>query len=138
MHRLALFLIALCLALPAAAERKQRFGDLEVHYSAFNSSFLQPEIASAAGVSRAKNQGVLNISLLKGGQAQPATVKGYVRYLTGQTRTLSFREVREGEAIYYLSQFPFGEEKLHFRVDVQSSGGPLNTLEFDQEFFPDK
>ncbi|MGY2498906.1 DUF4426 domain-containing protein, partial [Klebsiella pneumoniae] len=50
MRRIIPFLIALCLALPAAAERKQSFGDLDVHYSVFNSSFLQPDIASAAGL----------------------------------------------------------------------------------------
>ena len=49
MRRIIPFLIALCLALPAAAERKQSFGDLDVHYSVFNSSFIQPDIASAAG-----------------------------------------------------------------------------------------
>lgn len=137
MHRFAMFLFALCLALPAAAERKQTFGDLEVHYSAYNSSFLQPEIASAAGITRGKTLGVLSVSVLKVGKAQPATVKAQMLNLMGQARNLTFREVREGDAIYYLSQFPFSEEKLHFKVDV-TSGGQLNTFEFDQEFFPDK
>ena len=50
MRRLALVLIALCLSLPALAERKHSFGDLDVHYSAFNSGFLQPEIAAATGL----------------------------------------------------------------------------------------
>ena len=54
MRRIALLLIALCLSLPAAAERKQRFGELEVHYIAFNSSFLQPEIAAANQLVRSK------------------------------------------------------------------------------------
>ena len=139
MSRPALFLLALCLSLPAtAAERLQKFADLDVHYSAFNSGFLQPEIASAAGIVRGKSQGVLNIAVLKAGKAQPATVKAQVRNTLGQIRTLSFREVREGEAIYYLSQFPFDQETLHFKIDVQSGGGPLNSFEFDQQFFPDE
>lgn len=139
MSRPALFLLALCLSLSAtAAERLQKFADLDVHYSAFNSGFLQPEIASAAGIVRGKNQGVLNIAVLKAGKAQPATVKAQVRNLLGQSRALSFREVREGEAIYYLSQFPFDKETLHFKVDVQSGSGPLNSFEFDQQFFPDE
>ena len=41
MKRIALVLLALCLSLPAVAERKKSFGDLDVHYIAFNSSFLQ-------------------------------------------------------------------------------------------------
>src|SRR3990167_6839303 len=76
MRRIALLFIALCLSLPALAERKQSFGDLDVHYSAFNSSFLQPEIAAAAGLSRGKQQGVLNISVLKAGQPAAAVVSG--------------------------------------------------------------
>ncbi|GAB3372304.1 DUF4426 domain-containing protein [Azotobacter armeniacus] len=135
----ALFLLTLCLSLSAtAAERMQKFGELDVHYSAFNSGFLQPEIASAAGIVRSKTQGVLNVSVQKDGKAQPATVKAQVRNLLGQIRTLRFREVREGEAIYYLSQFPFDKETLHFTVEVQSGGGPLNSFEFDQQFFPDE
>ena len=55
MRRIIPFLIALCMALPAAAERKQSFGDLDVHYSVFNSSFLQPDIAAAAGVLKNPN-----------------------------------------------------------------------------------
>jgi len=137
MRRPVLLLLALCLSLSAAAaERLQKFAGLDVHYSAFSSSFLQPEVASAAGIVRGEDQGVLNVAVLKDGQAQPATVRAQVRNLLGQTRTLSFHEVHEGEAIYYLSQFPFGRETLHFKVEVQSGGGPLNSFEFDQEFFP--
>lgn len=138
MRRPALFLLALCLLSATAAERLQTFGDLDVHYSAFNSGFLQPEIASAAGIVRGKTEGVLNVSVLKAGKAQPATIKAQLRNTLGQLRTLSFREVREGEAIYYLAQFPFDRETLHFKIDVQSGGGPLNSFEFDQEFFPDE
>ncbi|MFC0708773.1 DUF4426 domain-containing protein [Azorhizophilus paspali] len=139
MRRPIPLLLALCLSLSAAAaERLQKFADLDVHYSAFNSGFLQPEIASAAGIVRGKTQGVLNISVLKSGKARPVTIKAQVRNNLGQVRALSFREVREGEAIYYLSQFPFDKETLHFKVDIQSGGGPLNSFEFDQEFFPDE
>jgi hypothetical protein len=30
-------------------ERKEVFGDVTVHYNTFNSTFLQPDIAKAAG-----------------------------------------------------------------------------------------
>src|SRR5690606_19999528 len=97
MRRLFLLFFSLCLALPALAERKYSFDDLDVHYSAFNSSFLQPEIAAAAGLTRAGNQGVLNIAVLKAGKPITATVSGQVRNLMGQITNLSFRQVREGE-----------------------------------------
>lgn len=138
MRRLFLLFFSLCLALPALAERKYSFDDLDVHYSAFNSSFLQPEIAAAAGLTRAGNRGVLSIAVLKAGKPITATVSGQVRNLMGQITNLSFRQVREGEAVYYLAQFPIGEETLSFTVNVQSAGGPRNSFSFNQEFFPDR
>ena len=138
MRRLFLMFFSLCLALPALAERKYSFDDLDVHYSAFNSSFLQPQIAEAAGLTRGKNQGVLNIAVLRKGVSTTATVSGQVRNLMGQISNLSFRQVREGEAIYYLAQFPFSEETLTFTINVQSAGGPRNSFTFNQEFFAER
>jgi len=47
--RLFALLIVLTVSLSAtAAERMQRLGDLQVHYSAFNASYLQPQIAAAS------------------------------------------------------------------------------------------
>lgn len=139
MHRLALFLLALCLSLPAAAERKQSFGDLDVHYSAFNSGFLQPEVAAAVGLSRSKKQGVVNIALLKAGQPATAMVSGEMRNLLGQIHTLRFKQVTEGEAIYYLAQFPIEQqETLRFSLRVQAAGGTAHSFDFNQEFFPDQ
>ncbi|MDP3978527.1 MAG: DUF4426 domain-containing protein [Pseudomonas sp.] len=138
MRRIALLFIVLCLSLPALAERKQSFGDLDVHYSAFNSSFLQPEIAAAAGLSRSKTQGVLNIAVLKAGQPAAAMVSGEMRNLLGQVRSLSFKQVSEGEAIYYLAQFPIEQqEMLRFSLKIQAGGGNTHSLDFNQELFPD-
>ncbi|SDH46423.1 protein of unknown function [Pseudomonas benzenivorans] len=139
MRRIALLFIALCLSLPALAERKQSFGDLDVHYSAFNSGFLQPEIAAAAGLSRSKTQGVINISVLKAGKASNASVDGQVRNLLGQSYALKFKEVNEGEAIYYLAQFPFEDrEMLRFTINVKAGDGVAHSFDFNQEFFPDQ
>lgn len=138
MRRLFLLFFSLCLALPALAERKYSFDDVDVHYSAFNSSFLQPQIAAAAGLTRAGSQGVLNIAVLRNGKPIVATVSGQVRNLMGQLNNLSFRQVREGDAVYYLAQFPIGEETLSFSINVQAAGGPRNSFTFSQEFFPDR
>ncbi len=89
MRRLALFLISLCLALPVLAadaarpERKEVFGNVTVHYSAFTSSMLTPEVAAATGLVRSKNQGVLNIAVLKADKPAMAVVSGTVKDLTG-------------------------------------------------------
>lgn len=138
MRRIALLFIALCLSLPALAERKQSFGDLDVHYSAFNSSFLQPEVAAAAGLSRGKQQGVLNISVFKAGHPAVAVVSGEMRNLLGQTHSLRFKQVTEGEAIYYLAQFPIEQQEvLRFSISIQADGGNTHSLDFNQELFPD-
>ena len=34
---------------------QQRFGDYSVHYSVFNSSFIEPDIAAAYGLTRGGN-----------------------------------------------------------------------------------
>lgn len=139
MHRLASLIICLLLALPAAAERKQTFGELDVHYSVFNSSFLQPDIAAAASLTRSKTVGVLNIAALKGGKGQPAKVSGTLKNLLGQTTPLQFKQVLESGAVYYLAEFPLRErEMLTFSINVQIGDGAPHTLTFNQEVFPDE
>lgn len=132
--RLILLLIALCLSLPvSAAERMQRLGDLQVHYSAFNASYLQPQIANASGLVRSGKQGVLNISVLRGGTSSAANVSGTVKNVLGQGKTLTFIEQREGEFISYLAQFPItSREVLLFNLQVNGQ-----RLDFNQELFPE-
>lgn len=139
MTRIALLLMSLCLSLPALAEQKQSYGDLDVHYSAFNSGFLQPEIAAATGLVRSKSQGVVNVAVLKAGTASSAKVSGSVKNLLGQSTALSFKEVKEGKAIYYLAQFPFEQrETLRFTLNVTAADGVPHSFDFNQEFFPDE
>ena len=139
MTRIALLLMSLCLSLPALAEQKQSYGDLDVHYSAFNSGFLQPEIAAATGLVRSKSQGVVNVAVLKAGTASSAQVSGTVKNLLGQSSALSFKEVKEGKAIYYLAQFPFEQrETLRFTLNVTAADGVPHSFDFNQEFFPDE
>ncbi|MNZ25024.1 hypothetical protein D3C78_421830 [compost metagenome] len=143
MRRLALLLLTLSLALPAAAERLQRFGDLEVHYNVFNSSFLQPDIAAASGLTRSKTQGVVNVAVMRAGKAvSAAVVSGSVKNLLGQSKTLNFQRVSEGEgdtqAVYHLAQFTMTDrEVLTFDLKVQE-GGSSQSLTFNQEVFPDE
>ncbi len=142
MRRLALFLISLCLALPALAadaarpERKEVFGDVTVHYSAFTSSMLQPDIAAATGLIRSKNQGVLNIAVLKTGKPSMAVVSGTVKDLTGRSSPLSFKQITDQGAVYYIAQFKIEQaETLTFDLNVET-GGISHPLSFNQEVFP--
>ncbi|MFK0313109.1 DUF4426 domain-containing protein [Pseudomonas sp. NPDC090233] len=142
MRRLALFLFSLCLALPVLAadaakpERKEVFGDVTVHYSAFTSSMLQPDIAAATGLTRSKNQGVLNVAVLKAGKPAMAVVSGTVQDLTGRSNPLSFKQITDQGAVYYIAQFKIEQaETLTFDLNVET-GGVSHKLSFNQEVFP--
>lgn len=138
MRRLAILLLTLGLAFPAFAERLQRFGDLEVHYNVFNSSFLQPDIAKASNLVRSKTLGVLNVVVLRDGKSVPASVSGEVKNLLGQRKALDFQDVKEGDAQYHMAQFKMSErEVLTFNLKIQA-GGASHDLNFDQEVFPDQ
>ena len=108
MGRLVTFLLAACLSASAMAaepikgERQEVFGDVTVHYNTFNSTFLQPDIAKAAELVRSKNQGVINVSVLKAGKPLVAQVTGTVKDLTSQSVPLKFKQVTEQGAIYYI------------------------------------
>lgn len=139
MRSLMICLLTLCLGLPAFAERKQAFGDIDVHYSVFNSSFLQPDTAAASGLVRSKTQGVVTVSVLKDGKPLDAGVEGSVKNLLGQQTPLVFKQVREQNATYYLAQFEMDQrEVLTFELKVSGSDGSSNSFTFNQEVFPDE
>lgn len=141
MSRLALLLTA-CLSASAMAadvikgERKETFGDITVHYNTFNSTFLQPDIAKAAELIRSKNQGVINVSVVKDGKPVIASVTGTIKDLTSNSVPLKFRQVTEQGAIYYIAQYPVPQQETRtFEIKVQN-GDKINTLNFNQELFP--
>ena len=139
MRKFMLFLLTLCLALPALAERKETFGDLDVHYSVFNSSFLQPDIAAASGLVRSKTQAVVSVSVLKHGKPLNTAVDGSVKNLLGQLSPLAFKQINGQGAIYYLAQFQMEQrEMLTFTLKVKNSDGSNNSFTFNQEVFPDE
>lgn len=142
MGRLITVLLAACLSLSALAadaikgERKEVFGDVTVHYNTFNSTFLTPEIAKAAELIRSKNQGVINVSVIKDGKPLIANVTGTVKDLTSQSVPLNFRQVTEQGAIYYIAQYPVEQQETRtFEIKVQN-GDKINTINFNQELFP--
>jgi hypothetical protein len=142
MGRLALFLLTACLSVTAMAadviksERQETFGDVTVHYNTFNSTYLTPDIAKSAELVRSKNQGVINISVLKDGKPLMAQVTGTVKDLTSQSVPLSFKQITEQGAIYYIAQYPVPQQETRtFEIKVQT-GDKINTINFNQELFP--
>ena len=120
-----------------AAEQSQSFGGWDVHYVVIPSTFLQPQIAAQYGITRAKDRALVNVSVI--GQAGDATrckVAGSASNLLGQRLELEFREVTEGDAVYYLAELKHdNEEVLRFRITARVPGEREMRLEFQQKLY---
>ncbi|MEZ5530537.1 MAG: DUF4426 domain-containing protein [Porticoccaceae bacterium] len=131
------------LALSVQADDKpyKEFGDIKVFYSAFNSSFVQPEIADAHKIVRGKDRGLVNIAVLRDGKSGGTTalVKGTVTNIIAQQQTLAFFEVREGDTVYYLAPFRIdNEDYLTFKIEVTPDPNqPPLSLTFQKTLYQD-
>ncbi|MFA3792164.1 DUF4426 domain-containing protein [Aliiglaciecola sp. SL4] len=133
----AICLSLLLLASVSSAEQKRVLGDWDVHYIAFNTTFLTPEIAKANGIVRSPNNTLINISVIdrKTKQAQKVDISGTARNLIGSTTALTFIPVIEGEAIYYLASMPFEHEE-HYRFSISLKQNKISqTLKFEQKLY---
>ena len=130
-------LLCVLMSFSAAAEQSKVMGDWEVHYIAFNTTFLTPEIARANQIKRSPNNTMINISVLnrQTNQAQEVTISGTARNLIGSRVELDFKQVKQGDAIYYLASMPF-EHQEHYRFSIQlKQGRTMKTLKFEQKLY---
>jgi hypothetical protein len=127
---------------PADASSRD-FGDYILLFSAIPTNTLTPDIASTYGITRSANRVLLNISMLKKTEGAPdmpvaGTVRASAVNLNGQAKNLNLREIREGEAIYYVGDVAIsGEEGLVFSIEAQpvdASGAPLS-VRFQRQFY---
>jgi hypothetical protein len=124
------------------SNKSKEVGDYTIYYNAFGSSMLQPAIAKQYGIQRSRYRAVLNVVVRKkqpeGGDAPVrAAVTGTATNLNEQMRQLEPREVDEGDAIYYLAEFPVtDQETLDFDLKVTPQGEekPFR-VRFRQQFF---
>lgn len=140
-NTLLLGLVALFSTFATTAENMKTFGDVNVHYMAIGTAFLTPEVARSYGIERSRYNALVNISVLDNSQKnQPAKlvlVSGKAKNLAGQNKSLSFDEVKEGEAIYYLAQVNYRHnETIQFAITI-TDGAKQHTLNFTQKFFAD-
>ncbi|NWA29392.1 DUF4426 domain-containing protein [Pseudomonas gingeri] len=142
MLRSAVFLLAACFGVTAMAaeaikgDRQEVFGDIAVHYNTFNSTYIQPDVARGVELVRSKDQGVINVSVVKADKPLVAQVSGKVKDLTGKSVALNFKQITEPGAIYYLAQYPVPQpENRIFEITV-TVAGDAHTFSFNQELFP--
>ena len=61
-----LFILAISVgSLNSYAENSKEFGDYVIHYNAFRSDTISPEVAKQYGLTRANNRVLINIAILK-------------------------------------------------------------------------
>ena len=114
------------LAAPSLAQQSETFGPFELHYSVVNTTFLNPAIAETYRITRGEKRAILNLAvrenLASGSEPRAMLLQGRTWDLI-QNQTLEFREIREGEAIYYIAEFTFiNEEWRFFEVDFRPAG----------------
>lgn len=130
--------------LALAQEPFKEYEGHRIFYSAFNSSFITPEVAQLHSLSRGSDQGLVNIAVVRStpegdSLGLPAGISGQVTNLIQQTETLEFAEIRDGEAVYYLAPFKFeNEDALHFdiTVSVDDTKAPY-TFRFTRTLYED-
>ena len=86
-------LLAFTFLLPhsAAAENSMDFGEYVVHYNALATDFLPPQVARKYRITRSRNRGMVNITVLKRCSAAPGS--RYMPGLSCSQKTWSARAV---------------------------------------------
>lgn len=138
-HTLILLASIFVFANPANAEQKQQLGDWHVHYMVVGSTFLTPQIAKSYGIVRSKYNALVNISVLDKTtqKAQRVAIGGNATNLLGNSKPLRFKQVQEGEAIYYLAVMSFRhEEQYRFEIEI-NHGDSTELLRFSQKMYAD-
>lgn len=138
---LLFLLIILSVNAPADDKIYRTFGEHRIFYSAFNSSFIQPDIASLYHISRGKDKGLVNIAVVgKDNKSVAARVSGTVSNIFAQQKPLTFFEVREGDSVYYLAPFAFeNEDPLTFQIEVTPADGKSgHNFKFQKTFYHDE
>lgn len=137
--RITIFWLALLPGL-ALAQQTETFGPFDLHYSVVNTTFLDPEIAATYGIARGDNRAILNLAVREN---LAGTSESRAMELQGRSwdlihkQDLTFREVREGEAVYYIAEFTFiNEEWRFFEITFRPEGAEqAYTFKFKHQLY---
>ncbi|WP_428196178.1 DUF4426 domain-containing protein [Aliivibrio kagoshimensis] len=133
-------LLLLILSQSAIAEQFKQIKDLEVHYSAFNSTLIPAKVTRQYQIKRSGYNALINVTMLDRSQAgKPAItgiVKGTAKNLLGTIKPLKFKEIKESTSVYYIAELPFVNEELYsIKIDVSSGLKGSGTITFNQKFY---
>lgn len=122
------------------AQQSELFGPFELHYSVVNTTFLDPKVASTYNITRGEKRAILNLAVREhvasGTEARTMLLEGRTWDLI-QNQELTFKEVREGQAIYYIAEFKFiNEEWRFFEIDFRPDGSDKTyTYKFKHQLY---
>lgn len=129
----------------SATENTKDFGDYELHFNAINTDQLTADIARQYDIVRSKGRALLNVNIRrKNADSTTSSVTGKVTAsaanLNGQFKTMTLREIRAEDAIYYIGELPITDgEALTYTIEAIPEGAtqPL-VVRFKKQFFVDE
>lgn len=135
--KVKLAVVALGLALSSAwAEQFIKIGDFEAHYMVLDTLGLEPEVAENYGITRARDQSILTLSVLdESGGAVDAKVSGVAINLLGNRRNLAFQAIKEGDARYAIASIKHTEENMRFEISIAIADGATHQINFEQKLY---
>jgi hypothetical protein len=104
------------------------YKDYTIHFNAFPSDHLQPNVAKAVGIERDPSRAVVTVVINKNKQGKApesvkANVDGNAFNMTGMMRRMKLRELQDKGAVYYISDFGVRNgERLTFAMSVKPEG----------------
>jgi hypothetical protein len=138
--RALILLLAGVLPMLAHAQQSEMFDNYELHYTVVNSTFVAPEVAASYGITRGKKRAFLNLAVREhnGDTAvtRPMLLQGRTWDLI-HGQTFEFKEIREGDAVYYIAEFKFiNEEWRFFEIDFRPEGANKTyTFKFKHQLY---
>jgi hypothetical protein len=145
MRKMMIGLVSLALAawvMTATADNSTKVDGYTIHHNAITTDMLTPEISRAYRIPRSRNRGMLNVSVIRDAEGTTGTpvaaqVQAYSTNFLGQRRPIGMREIREGDAIYYIGDFLVQHgELLNFTIEVRPEGdSQVYATRMSQEFF---
>jgi hypothetical protein len=146
-NRISAMLLAVfagLLPFAAGADNSTSIPGYVIHHNAFTTDALTPDVARRLNLQRSTNRGMLNVSIIKVipgtiGKSVSGEVTATATNLTGQLRTIPMREVKDGDAVYYLGDFRVTDgETLNFEISVKPSGEEeMYSAKLSQQFYTD-
>ena len=133
--------LLMSLSFTSNATNTAEFGDYVIHHNALPTDLLLPEVARAYKIKRSKNRGMVNIVVqhktATGAKGITAKVTGTGSNLNAQLKHLKFKQIKDGDVIYYIAVFRVThKEIINFKIKVQPKGSAKAfEVKFQKEFF---